>query len=215
MEVTPEIRAQQIQILSKVYAGAKPALHFRNPFELLVAVILSAQCTDKRVNIVTEKLFAEAATPEAMFALGQERLQKIIQPCGLFHNKAKNILATCQTLIAEHHSEVPRDFAALLKLPGVGRKTANVVASIAFHEPHLAVDTHVFRVANRLGLATGETPLAVEKGLMAVIPREQWTAAHHWLIFHGRQICKARKPLCDDCPLRTVCPSAETGANAL
>ena len=211
MRVTKAIREQQIAILEEVYKGVKPALKFRNPFELLIAVILSAQCTDVRVNVVTERLFAKAPTPEAILALGLETLEQEIKDCGLFRNKAKNIMAACQLLLQDYGGQVPEDFEALQKLPGVGRKTANVVMSVAFDYPAIAVDTHVFRVANRLKLAVGTTPLEVEKGLQKAIPKEKWSAAHHWLIWHGRKLCKARNPLCTDCPLHEVCPSAVPG----
>ena len=209
MRVTKKIREKQLEILEETYRGAKPELHFSNPFELLIAVILSAQCTDKRVNITTARLFKKAATPAAIVALGISGLEEEIKDCGLFRNKAKNIMATCRTLVEEFGGEVPSDYDTLLKLPGVGRKTANVVTSFAFGRPAIAVDTHVFRIANRLKLAVGETPLAVEKGLMKAIPREKWSAAHHWLIYHGRRICKANRPLCGECPLADVCPSRE------
>ncbi len=209
MRVTKKIRDKQLEILEETYRGAKPELHFRNPFELLIAVILSAQCTDKRVNITTARLFKKAATPAAIVALGISGLEEEIKDCGLFRNKAKNIMATCRTLVEEFGGEVPSDYDTLLKLPGVGRKTANVVTSVAFGRPAIAVDTHVFRIANRLKLAAGETPLAVEKGLMKAIPREKWSAAHHWLIYHGRRVCKANRPLCGECPLADVCPSRE------
>ena len=209
MRVTKKIREKQLEILEETYRGAKPELHFSNPFELLIAVILSAQCTDKRVNITTARLFKKAGTPAAIVALGISGLEEEIKDCGLFRNKAKNIMATCRTLVEEFGGEVPSDYDTLLKLPGVGRKTANVVTSVAFGRPAIAVDTHVFRIANRLKLAVGETPLAVEKGLMKAIPREKWSAAHHWLIYHGRRICKANRPLCGECPLADVCPSRE------
>ena len=209
MRVTKKIREKQLEILEETYRGAKPELHFRNPFELLIAVILSAQCTDKRVNITTARLFKKAATPAAIVALGISGLEEEIKDCGLFRNKAKNIMATCRMLVEEFGGEVPSDYDTLLKLPGVGRKTANVVTSVAFGRPAIAVDTHVFRIANRLKLAVGETPLAVEKGLMKAIPREKWSAAHHWLIYHGRRVCKANRPLCGECPLADVCPSRE------
>ena len=209
MRVTKKIREKQLEILEETYRGAKPELHFSNPFELLIAVILSAQCTDKRVNITTARLFKKAATPAAIVALGISGLEEEIKDCGLFRNKAKNIMATCRTLVEEFGGEVPEDYDTLLKLPGVGRKTANVVTSVAFGRPAIAVDTHVFRIANRLKLAVGETPLAVEKGLMKAIPREKWSAAHHWLIYHGRRVCKANRPLCGECPLADVCPSRE------
>lgn len=207
MRVTKKIKKEMVALLEETYRGTKPALHFSNPFELLIAVILSAQCTDVRVNVTTERLFAKAATPAAIAALSLTELEEEIRDCGLFHNKAKSILATCRKLCEEYAGEVPNDFTALLALPGVGRKTANVVLSIAFGQPAIAVDTHVFRVANRLQLAVGETPLEVEQGLQKVIPREQWSAAHHWLIWHGRKICKARRPLCAACPLQEICPS--------
>ena len=209
MRVTKAVREQQIAILEETYRGVKPALKFRNPFELLIAVILSAQCTDVRVNVVTERLFAKAPTPEAIIGMGLGALEEEIRDCGLFRNKAKNIMAACQILLQEYGGQVPEDFETLQKLPGVGRKTANVVMSVAFGYPAIAVDTHVFRVANRLKLAAGSTPLEVEKGLQKAIPREKWSAAHHWLIWHGRKLCKARSPLCGECPLQQVCPSCE------
>lgn len=207
MRVTKKIKAEQIAILGQVYKDTKPALKFRNPFELLVAVILSAQCTDVRVNITTERLFAKAPCPQDIVDMGLPALEQEIKDCGLFRNKAKNIMATCEILVREFDSKVPEDFDTLLKLPGVGRKTANVVTSIAFDRPAIAVDTHVFLVANRLKLAVGETPLEVEEGLMKAIPKELWSQAHHWLIWHGRRVCKARRPLCGECPLGEVCPS--------
>ena len=211
MEVTKEVKDKMIAVLEQTYKDTKSALIFNNPFELLIAVILSAQCTDKRVNVVTARLFAKANTPEAILNLGLANLEEEIHDCGLFRNKAKNIIATCQKLCSDYHGEVPSDFNELLKLPGVGRKTANVVSSIAFNRPAIAVDTHVFRVSNRLGLAMGKTPTEVEKGLQKAIPMEKWSDAHHWLIWHGRKICRARKPLCADCPLRQLCPSVALG----
>ena len=207
MRVTKKIKAEQIAILGQVYKDTKPALKFRNPFELLVAVILSAQCTDVRVNITTERLFAKAPCPQDIVDMGLPALEQEIKDCGLFRNKAQDIMATCEILVREFDSKVPEDFDTLLKLPGVGRQTANVVTSIAFDRPAIAVDTHVFRVANRLKLAVGETPLEVEEGLMKAIPKELWSQAHHWLIWHGRRVCKARRPLCGECPLGEVCPS--------
>lgn len=207
MRVTKKIKEEQLKILEETYRGAKPELIFDNAFELLIAVILSAQCTDKRVNVVTKRLFARAATPEAILAMGLAQLEEEIRDCGLFRNKAKNILAACQLLCEKYGGQVPASFEALESLPGVGRKTANVVMSVVFHHPAIAVDTHVFRLSNRLQLATGTTPLAVENGLKKTIPMEKWSDAHHWLIWHGRKICKARKPLCTECPLATVCPS--------
>ena len=207
MRITKKIKAQMVELLEETYRDTKPALHFSNPVELLIAVILSAQCTDVRVNITTARLFARAKTPAEIVALGQEVLEEEIRDCGLFRNKAKNIMATCRQLCEQYGGVVPGDFQSLLQLPGVGRKTANVVLSIAFDQPAIAVDTHVFRVANRLQLAVGETPLEVEHGLQRVIAREKWSAAHHWLIWHGRRVCKARRPLCDKCPLQKICPS--------
>ena len=211
MRVTNKVKAEQIRILSEVYKDAKPALVFKNPFELLIAVILSAQCTDKRVNVTTARLFAKVSEPEDIMDMGIEGLENEIRDCGLYHNKAKNIMATCQMLCGRYQGHVPEELELLQELPGVGRKTANVVMSVGFNQPAIAVDTHVFRVANRLKLAVGDTPLAVEKGLMRAIPREKWSAAHHWLIWHGRNICKARKPLCHECPLLEVCPTGTAG----
>lgn len=194
-----------LEILEETYRGAIPELKFDSPFELLVAVILSAQCTDKRVNQVTKNLFP--ITPERIIQLGQTRLEEIIHPCGFFRSKANHILQTAQIIINKFGGNVPGTFDELITLPGVGRKTANVVLGVAFDTPALAVDTHVFRVANRLKLAEGKTPLEVELGLQKIIPREKWSAAHHWLIYHGRNICTARKPYCTECPINKLCPS--------
>jgi endonuclease III len=180
-------------------------LVYRTPFELLVAVILSAQATDKGVNKATERLFAVADTPEAILALGEEGLKAHIRTIGLFNSKAKNILKTCAILVAEHDGQVPRERKVLESLPGVGRKTANVVLNTAFGEPTMAVDTHIFRVANRTGLATGKTPLAVEQALLRHIPKAFLKDAHHWLILHGRYVCIARKPRCPECPIADLC----------
>ena len=207
MRVTKKIKEEQLAILEETYRGAKPELVFSNAFELLIAVILSAQCTDKRVNVTTARLFQKAATPEAILEMGLAQLEEEIRDCGLFRNKAQNILAAWRILCEKYGGQVPDSFADLESLPGVGRKTANVVMSVAFHHPAIAVDTHVFRISNRLKLAVGTTPLEVEKELQRVIPREKWSDAHHWLIWHGRKICKARKPLCGTCPLADVCPS--------
>ncbi len=206
MRVTKKLKAQMVAILEETYRDVKPALKFRTPFELLIAVILSAQCTDVRVNITTARLFSYANTPEKLLELGEAKLMEEIRDCGLFRNKAKNIIAACDMLCREYGGQVPETFDELLKLPGVGRKTANVVSSIAFGAPAIAVDTHVFRVANRLKLAVGDTPEQVEAGLKKAIPMEKWSSAHHWLIWHGRRICKARRPLCEECPLTEVCP---------
>ena len=203
------ILREELRILEETYRGAVPQLEFHSPFELLVAVILSAQCTDKRVNQVTQELFPLANTPEKILQLGQAELEKIIRPCGYFRSKAKYIVNTSKILLESYGGEVPADFDELLKLPGVGRKTANVVTSVAFKNPAIAVDTHVFRLANRMKLAEGNTPLEVERGLQKIIPREDWSDAHHWLIWHGREICKARNPKCGNCPLKKICPSAK------
>ncbi len=180
-------------------------LNYASPFELLIAVILSAQATDVSVNKVTSKLFKVANTPKKITALGENKLITYIQTIGLFRSKARHILATCQMLIEQHHSEVPRTREALQALPGVGRKTANVVLNTAFGEPTIAVDTHIFRVANRTGIAPGKNVDAVENKLMKFIPDEFKQDAHHWLILHGRYICRARKPLCGQCVIEDLC----------
>ena len=180
-------------------------LDYKTPFELLVAVILSAQATDVGVNKATKHLFPVANTPQAILDLGEKRLKKYIATIGLYNAKAKNILATCRILVERHGGEVPQSREALEELPGVGRKTANVVLNTAFGEATIAVDTHIFRVANRTGLAPGETVRAVEDKLMKVVPEEFRKDAHHWLILHGRYVCKARKPLCPDCAIRDLC----------
>jgi len=180
-------------------------LCYTNPYTLLVAVVLSAQATDTGVNKATRGLFAVADTPQKMLALGEERLKQHIRTIGLFNTKAKNIIALSRILIEQHGGKVPADREALEKLPGVGRKTANVVLNVAFGMPVIAVDTHIFRVANRTGLAPGKTPLAVERKLEKVVPEEFRRHAHHWLILHGRYVCKARKPDCPACPVRAYC----------
>ena len=180
-------------------------LHYRSPFELLIAVLLSAQATDVSVNKATATLFAAANTPEAMRQLGLARLREYIKTIGLFNNKAKNILATCDQLIDRHGGQVPQQRDALEQLPGVGRKTANVVLNTAFGMPTIAVDTHIFRVSNRTGIAPGKTPLAVETRLLRQVPAAFRRNAHHWLILHGRYTCKARKPQCPHCIIRSWC----------
>lgn len=207
MRVTKKVKAEQLRRLSEVYKNDGTMLHFTSPFTLLVAVILSAQCTDKRVNVITNRIFPRLDTPAKMVSLTQSQLETEIHDCGLYKAKAKNLLGMCRMLLSDYHGEVPKDFDELVKLPGVGRKTANVVRSVAFGYPAIAVDTHVFRVANRLKLAAGTTPLEVEKGLQKAIPKEDWSAAHHWLIWHGRRVCHARKPDCETCFLQNVCPS--------
>jgi endonuclease III len=180
-------------------------LEFHTPFELLVSVVLSAQATDKSVNLVTPKLFAAANSPAAMLALGQERLEAHIKTIGLYRTKARNLLAACRILIERYGGEVPRGREALESLPGVGRKTANVILNSAFGEPTIAVDTHIFRVANRTGLAPGKNVLEVENKLLKFVPEVYRRHAHHWLILHGRYVCKARKPDCPVCPIHDLC----------
>lgn len=180
-------------------------LAYDSPFELLVAVVLSAQATDKGVNRATARLFPVADTPQAMLALGEDRLKEHIRTIGLFNSKASNLIKACRMLVEQHGGEVPSEREALEALPGVGRKTANVILNTAFGKPTIAVDTHIFRVSNRTGLAPGKTPLAVEKKLLAVVPAEFARDAHHWLILLGRYTCLARKPRCSDCPIRDLC----------
>jgi endonuclease-3 len=180
-------------------------LHYNNPYTLLVAVVLSAQATDKGVNKATGSLFAQVDTPQKMIALGEDRLRDAIKTIGLFRTKAKNVIALSKALIDSYGGEVPRDREALQTLPGVGRKTANVVMNVAFGEPTIAVDTHIFRVGNRTGLAPGKTPREVEDGLEAAVPAKFKLHAHHWLILHGRYICIARKPRCPDCVVADLC----------
>jgi endonuclease-3 len=189
--------------------AANPAprteLEYASPFELLVAVILSAQATDKSVNLATRKLFARANTPEAIAALGVDGLVPYVRSIGLYQNKARNIVATARLLLEQHHGAVPGSREALEALPGVGRKTANVVLNVAFGQPTMAVDTHIFRVANRIGLAPGRNELEVERKLLKFVPAEFLMHAHHWLILHGRYICKARTPECPACPIADLC----------
>ena len=180
-------------------------LEYSTPFELLIAVMLSAQATDVSVNKVTRRLFPLANTPQALLDLGEARVRELISSIGLFNSKAKNVIATCRILLDDHGGEVPQLRDALEALPGVGRKTANVVLNTAFGQPTMAVDTHIFRVGNRTGLAPGKTPLAVEKALLKRVPPEFLRDAHHWLILHGRYVCKARKPDCPGCVVRDLC----------
>lgn len=194
-----------LQRMQKASPNPKGELDYTNEFTLLVAVVLSAQATDVGVNKATKALFKAADTPERMLALGLEGLKEYIKTIGLFNTKARNIIGLSQALIAEHGGRVPEDRAALEKFPGVGRKTANVVLNMAFGQPTMAVDTHLFRVCNRTGLAPGKTPLAVEKGLEKTVPQGARHHAHHWLILHGRYVCKARKPDCAGCLIRELC----------
>ena len=184
-------------------------LNYSSTFELLIAVILSAQATDVGVNKATDKLYPVANTPETILALGLEGLKSYIKTIGLFNSKATNVMKTCEILVNEYNSEVPEDRAALEALPGVGRKTANVVLNTAFGQPTMAVDTHIFRVSNRTGIAKGKTVLAVEKGLLKHIPKPFLVDAHHWLILHGRYVCTARKPKCQACLIKDLCDYKE------
>jgi len=200
--------ARRHEIYSRLRAAnphPKSELDYRTPYELLVAVVLSAQATDKSVNLATAKLFAAAHTPQAMLALGEQRLSEFIRTIGLYRTKAKNVIALSRLLLERHGGEVPAQREALENLPGVGRKTANVVLNVAFGQPTIAVDTHIFRVANRTGLAPGKDPLAVEEKLLKFTPGEFRQHAHHWLILHGRYVCVARKPRCPSCAIRDLC----------
>jgi len=203
--LSPEAVAAFYGALAAALPEPKGELAHTNPYTLLVAVVLSAQATDKGVNKATATLFPIADTPQKMLDLGEDGLKAHIKTIGLFNSKAKNVIALSERLVAEHGGTVPADRAALEALPGVGRKTANVVLNIAFGLPTIAVDTHIFRVANRTGLAPGKTPRAVEEGLEAVTPPDFARNAHHWLILHGRYVCKARKPACADCVVRPWC----------
>ena len=208
------MRARDVETLFARLRAANPQprseLHYRNTFELLVAVVLSAQATDASVNKVTPALFAAAPDPRAMAALGAEGIAAHIRSIGLYRTKAANLAALSALLLQHHDGQVPGTREALEALPGVGRKTANVVLNIAFGEPTLAVDTHIFRVANRLGLAPGKTPLDVERGLLAVVPARDLHDAHHWLILHGRYVCQARRPLCEQCGVSAWCDAYPT-----
>lgn len=203
--MTPLQRQRFFEILKSLNPHPKTELIYASPFELLIAVILSAQATDVSVNRATQPLFAIANTPETILALGNERLTHFVRSIGLYKTKVKNILVTCEMLIRFHNSQVPRDRVALEALPGVGRKTANVVLNCIFGEPTIAVDTHIFRVSNRTKLAPGKTPMAVEQKLLKVVPETFKQHAHHWLILLGRYTCKARKPECTNCPVVGVC----------
>lgn len=194
-----------LEKLLELYPDAKAELDYTNPFELLIATILSAQCTDIRVNIVTKELFAKVKTPKDIVLLGLEDLAKIIKTCGLYKSKSTNIIKACEILEEKYSGEIPKSIDELQTLPGVGRKTANVVVSNAFDIPAIAVDTHVFRVSNRLGIAKHKDVHGTEIQLMKKIPKELWTKAHHMIIYHGRRVCKARKPLCEQCTINTEC----------
>lgn len=207
--MTTKEKKEALLTLEQLYPDAKPALHYSTPYELLVAVILSAQCTDERVNLVTAKLFEKYATPSAMITLSQQELEKYIFSCGFYRMKAAHILSASQDILTKFQGEVPNTVETLMSLAGVGKKTANVVYSVAFGGDAIAVDTHVFRVSNRLGLAKGKTPEEVEKGLCKSIPKQDWSKAHHWLIYHGRRVCHSQRPSCETCALKHLCAYAK------
>ena len=207
--MTPAAIAESFRRFHDANPHPTTELEYASTFELLIAVILSAQATDKGVNKATRRLFPVANTPAAILALGEDGLKDYIKTIGLYNTKAVNILKTCQILLDEHGGAVPADRAALEKLPGVGRKTANVILNTAFRQPVMAVDTHIFRVANRTGIAPGKTVLAVEKGLMARVPPAYLLDAHHWLILHGRYVCIARKPRCGACLISDLCDNPQ------
>ena len=200
-----DAKTKILEELARLYPEAAPALRFGSPYELLVAVILSAQCTDERVNKVTAELFKTYDTPEKMLSLTQEQLEKYIFSCGFYHNKAAHILSASRDIIEKFGGEVPSSHEDLKKLAGVGQKTANVVYAVAFGGDAIAVDTHVFRVSNRLGLAHAKTPEKTELQLNEAIPREMWSRAHHWLIYHGRKVCHSQRPDCGNCTLKPWC----------
>lgn len=200
--------------LERLYPDAKPELTFHNPYETLVAVMLSAQCTDKQVNKVTPALFARYPGVAELAAASVEDVYPMVKSCG-FKTKASNIVQACRLIVQNHGGEVPASMEALTALPGVGQKTANVVLANAFGIPTIAVDTHVFRVSNRLGLAQAKTVEETEKQLQKAIPKKNWVAAHHWLIFHGRRVCHARNPACESCTLRPLCKAAHEAGGAV
>ena len=207
--MNPEKRAEIYKRLKKHIPEPTTELNYKSPFQLLIAVILSAQATDKGVNKATGPLFRDAGTPQKMFALGEEGLKEYIKTIGLFNTKAKNVIKTCEILIEKHKGKVPEDRAALEALPGVGRKTANVILNTAFGHPTIAVDTHIFRVSNRTRLAPGKDVLEVEKKLLKFTPDKYKQDAHHWLILHGRYTCIARKPRCGSCVIEDLCEFKE------
>ena len=202
-------KEKTLEALAHLYPDAKPALKYTTPYELLVAVILSAQCTDERVNIVTEKLFKKYATPQDMVTLTQKELEKYIFSCGFYRMKAEHILSASKDILEKFGGEVPSTVESLMTLAGVGKKTANVVYSVAFGGDAIAVDTHVFRVSNRLGLAKGKTPEKVELGLNKAVPKDEWLHVHHRIIYHGRQVCHSQKPNCAGCALAEICDYAK------
>lgn len=203
------VRKEMLKRLSEHYDGAKPGLDYTDAYQLLVATILSAQCTDVRVNKITPALFARYPNAESLANADPDLVAELIRSCGFYVVKTKNLIATANILVSEYGGEVPAQMKELTKLPGVGRKTANVVRSNAFGIPGMAVDTHVFRVSHRLGLSDAKNPEGTEQQLCHLIEKEQWTQAHHWLIWHGRKVCHARSPKCDVCVLLDICPSAK------
>ncbi len=203
--LTPSEIKEVLDILEQTYGGTNTALKFKTPFQLLISTMLAAQSTDKRVNIVTKDLFKDYPDAKSMSILSEEQLQQYIKTVGLYKAKAKNIIQTSKILAEKYDGDIPATREELMSLPGVGRKTANVVLSIAKNVAAIAVDTHVFRVSNRIGLAHAKDVLNTEKQLMQNIPKEKWSAAHHWLIWHGRKICRARNPLCESCPIHHLC----------
>jgi endonuclease-3 len=213
-KVTRAVAAQELVLLERAYPAAVTALDYESPFTLLIAVILSAQCTDVRVNLTTPFLFAKYPTPQALANAELSDVEELVKSCGFFRMKAKNIVNAARALVETYGGEVPADREALESLPGVGRKTANVVLSVAFEQAAFAVDTHVFRVAHRLGLTLASDPRGVEDDVVKLVPREKLRFAHHWLILHGREICKAPQPLCERCPVRELCPTAPLVARA-
>ena len=214
-KVTRAVAARELAILEETYPQAVTALAYDSPFTLLIAVILSAQCTDARVNLTTPHLFAKYPTPQALAGAELSDVEAIVKACGFFRMKAKNIVAAARALAERYGGDVPREREQLEELPGVGRKTASVVIAVAFEEAAFAVDTHVFRVAHRLGLTLGKTPRHVEADVVKLVPSEKLRHAHHWLILHGRTICKAPTPLCGRCPVADLCPSAPIVARIL
>lgn len=203
--MTKDTEQKILSELARLYPDARPALQYSSPYELLVAVILSAQCTDERVNKVTAELFKEHNTPEKMLTLSQEQLEKYIFSCGFYHNKAAHILSASRDIVEKFAGNVPAEHAQLKSLAGVGQKTANVVYAVAFGGDAIAVDTHVFRVSNRLGLAHANTPEKTEQQLKEAIPQGDWSKAHHWLIYHGRRVCHSQRPDCPNCTLKNLC----------
>lgn len=205
LRISKDEALKVIKILEQTYPNAKSGLNFKNPFELLIATILSAQCTDKRVNIVTNRLFRKYKTPYDLKDIDSLKFEDEIKDCGLYRNKSKNIINTCKMLCDRYNGAVPDQMEKLLELPGVGRKTANVILSNAFKKDAIAVDTHVYRVSNRIGLADSNDVFKTEKQLMDIIPKDLWSISHHLLIYHGRNICISRKPKCEVCPIRNLC----------